>query len=56
VTLRRSDEMGDAITARGGAGQISAALSRPKLADWLALSIAIIVCAIALAAQLTLGH
>ena len=30
VTLRRADEMGDAITARGGTGQISAAPSRPK--------------------------
>lgn len=55
VTLRRADEMGDAITARGGAGQISAAPSRPKLADWLALSIALGVCAAALAAELALG-
>ncbi|MGH3558196.1 MAG: CbiQ family ECF transporter T component, partial [Mycobacterium sp.] len=38
VTLRRADEMGDAITARGGTGQISAAPLRPKLADWLTLS------------------
>ena len=30
VTLRRADEMGDAITARGGIGQISAVPSRPK--------------------------
>jgi energy-coupling factor transport system ATP-binding protein len=58
VTLRRADEMGDAITARGGTGQISAAPSRPKLADWIALSIVAAVCAIALAAELTLvaGH
>jgi energy-coupling factor transport system ATP-binding protein len=55
VTLRRADEMGDAITARGGAGQISAAPSRPKLADWVALSIASAVCAGALAAELALG-
>ena len=55
VTLRRADEMGDAITARGGTGQISAAPSRPKLADWVALSIASMVCAAALAAQLALG-
>lgn len=55
VTLRRADEMGDAITARGGAGQISAAPSRPKLADWLALSITLVVCAAALAAELALG-
>lgn len=45
VTLRRADEMGDAITARGGIGQISAAPPRPKLADWLALSIIAAVCA-----------
>ena len=32
VALRRADEMGDAITARGGAGQISAAPSGPKRA------------------------
>ena len=55
VTLRRADEMGDAITARGGSGQISAAPSRPKRADWVALSIASAVCAAALAAGLVLG-
>jgi energy-coupling factor transporter ATP-binding protein EcfA2 len=55
VTLRRADEMGDAITARGGTGQISAAPSRPKLADWVALSIVSAVCAAALAAELALG-
>jgi energy-coupling factor transport system permease protein len=53
VALRRADEMGDAITARGGAGQISAAPPRPKLADWIALSIAILVCAVAIALELT---
>jgi energy-coupling factor transport system permease protein len=53
VTLRRADEMGDAITARGGAGQISAAPSRPKRADWIALSIAILVCAVAITLELT---
>jgi energy-coupling factor transport system ATP-binding protein len=55
VTLRRADEMGDAITARGGAGQISAAPSRPKLADWIALLIVLAVCGTALAAELFLG-
>ncbi|OBI53480.1 hypothetical protein A5707_11450 [Mycobacterium kyorinense] len=55
VTLRRADEMGDAITARGGTGQISAAPSRPKLVDWVALSIAMVVCGAALAAELILG-
>jgi energy-coupling factor transport system permease protein len=55
TTLRRADEMGDAITARGGTGQISAAESRPKLADWVALSIVSAVCVAALAAELALG-
>jgi energy-coupling factor transport system permease protein len=41
VTLRRADEMGDAITARGGTGQLSANPVRPKLADWVTLAITI---------------
>jgi energy-coupling factor transport system permease protein len=53
VALRRADEMGDAITARGGAGQISAAPSRPKRADWVALAIVVLVCGTALALELT---
>jgi energy-coupling factor transport system permease protein len=53
VALRRADEMGDAITARGGAGQISAAPSGPKRADWVALSIVIVMCAVALTLELT---
>lgn len=40
MTLRRADEMGDAIAARGGTGQFAAAPARPKLADWLTLVIA----------------
>ena len=55
VTLRRADEMGDAITARGGTGQISAVPSRPKLADWLALSITLAVCVAAIAVEVPLG-
>lgn len=55
VTLRRADEMGDAITARGGTGQISAAPSRPRPADWLTLSVVSALCAAALAAELALG-
>ncbi|BDB41740.1 MULTISPECIES: CbiQ family ECF transporter T component [Mycobacterium] len=39
VTLRRADEMGDAITARGGTGQLSANPQRPKVADWVTLAI-----------------
>ena len=56
VTLRRADEMGDAITARGGTGQISAAPARPKLADWLALSITAAVCVVAIALEVPLGR
>ena len=48
VSLRRADEMGDAITARGGSGQIAAAPSRPRRADWIALAISAAVCALAL--------
>jgi energy-coupling factor transport system permease protein len=54
VALRRADEMGDAITARGGAGQISAAPSRPKGRDWVALSVVTLVCGVALAIELTI--
>jgi energy-coupling factor transport system permease protein len=56
VTLRRADEMGDAITARGGTGQISAAPSRPKLTDWLALSITAAVCIVAIALEVPFGR
>jgi len=56
VTLRRADEMGDAITARGGTGQISAAPARPKLADWLALSLTAAVCIAAIALEVPLGR
>ena len=54
VALRRADEMGDAVTARGGAGQISAAPSGPKRRDWVALSIVAAVCGVAVALELTL--
>lgn len=53
VTLRRADEMGDAITARGGTGQISAAPSRPRRGDWIALAIVAAVCALAVVLELT---
>ncbi|CAM4299676.1 Energy-coupling factor transporter transmembrane protein EcfT [Mycobacterium basiliense] len=43
VTLRRADEMGDAITARGGTGQLSAHPTRPKLGDWVTLAITAVV-------------
>lgn len=54
VALRRADEMGDAITARGGAGQISAFPSRPKMIDLWAFVIVILVCGTALALELTI--
>jgi energy-coupling factor transport system permease protein len=53
VALRRADEMGDAITARGGAGQISATPSRPRRADWIALTIVLVLCGTALGLELT---
>jgi energy-coupling factor transport system permease protein len=56
VTLRRADEMGDAIMARGGTGQISASPSRPKLADWLTLSLTSAVCIAAIALEVPLGR
>ena len=48
VALRRADEMGDAITARGGAGQISALPSRPKWRDAVALAVVAAMCAVSL--------
>ena len=63
VTLRRADEMGDAITARGGTGQLSANPARPKLADWVTLAITIAASGTAMtletilhAADLRVGH
>jgi energy-coupling factor transport system permease protein len=44
VALRRADEMGDAITARGGAGQISALPSRPTWIDGIAGAVVVAVC------------
>lgn len=48
VALRRADEMGDAITARGGTGQISAAPSRPRRNDWVVLGIVAAVSVLAI--------
>lgn len=52
VTLRRADEMGDAITARGGAGQISALPSRPTWIDGVALAIVLVLCAVSVWVEL----
>ena len=54
VTLRRADEMGDAITARGGTGQLSAKPARAKLADWVTLAIAIATAAAAVVLEIFL--
>jgi energy-coupling factor transport system permease protein len=54
VALRRADEMGDAITARGGTGQISAAPSRPNWPDFVALFLVSAISAAALASELFL--
>ncbi|WP_299561016.1 energy-coupling factor transporter transmembrane protein EcfT [uncultured Mycolicibacterium sp.] len=52
AALRRADEMGDAITARGGAGQLSAAPSRPHRRDAVAFAVVVLVCGGALALEL----
>jgi energy-coupling factor transport system permease protein len=54
VALRRADEMGDAITARGGTGQISAAPSRPKWADVAVILIVLAVSAAVIASEVLL--
>lgn len=55
VALRRADEMGDAIAARGGTGQISAAPSRPGWADAWALLIVTLVSVAAIASEVLVG-
>ena len=52
VALRRADEMGDAITARGGTGQFSAASSRPRRNDWVVLTVVAAVCVLAVALEI----
>lgn len=55
VALRRADEMGDAIAARGGTGQISAAPSRPGCVDAWALLIVTLVSVAAIASEVLVG-
>lgn len=45
IAIRRASEMGEAITARGGAGQITAHPSRPHLCDGIAIAVVILCCA-----------
>ncbi|GAC69305.1 energy-coupling factor transporter transmembrane component T family protein [Gordonia soli] len=47
--LRRSAEMAEAITARGGTGRLAAYPSGPGRRDWVALTIIAVTCAIAIA-------
>jgi energy-coupling factor transport system permease protein len=52
VALRRADEMADAITSRGGGGQLSALPSRPRWADAVALAIVLAMCGLSLYVEL----
>ena len=52
VALRRADEMGDAITARGGAGQCSAVATRLTRRDWLVLGLCAATCLSAMLSEL----
>jgi energy-coupling factor transport system permease protein len=52
VALRRADEMGDAITARGGAGQFSAASTRLTGRDWVVLGLCAATCLAAVLSEL----
>lgn len=55
VALRRADEVGDAITARGGTGQISAAPSRPGAVDWVTLAICVAVAVLSIWLEMRVG-
>ncbi|WP_280263720.1 energy-coupling factor transporter transmembrane protein EcfT [Nocardia wallacei] len=44
VATRRAGELGEAITARGGTGQLTARPSAPGLRDAIALTIVVVVC------------
>ena len=54
VALRRADEMGDAITARGALARSRRLPSRPKPREWVALSVVTLVCGAALISELVL--
>ncbi|MET8800214.1 CbiQ family ECF transporter T component [Nocardia sp. NPDC004568] len=52
VSTRRAGELGEAITARGGTGQLTARPAAPGRNDALALAVVVVVCAGALTAEL----
>jgi energy-coupling factor transport system permease protein len=54
VALRRADEMGDAITARVGAGQYSAVATRLTWRDRLVLGLCAATCLSAMLSELLL--
>jgi energy-coupling factor transport system permease protein len=54
VSLRRADEMGDAITARGGSGQISALPSRPTSADAVAMVVVLALCVLSVYGEVSI--
>lgn len=54
VAIRRSDEMSEAISARGGTGLIAAYPKRPHLADVIALVVVTFTCVGAVAATVVL--
>ncbi|RDI61390.1 energy-coupling factor transporter transmembrane component T family protein [Nocardia pseudobrasiliensis] len=52
VSTRRAGELGEAITARGGTGQLTARPSAPGRRDALALALVFTVCAVSVAITL----
>ncbi|MCH5642879.1 MULTISPECIES: energy-coupling factor transporter transmembrane protein EcfT [unclassified Gordonia (in: high G+C Gram-positive bacteria)] len=52
--LRRSAEMAEAITARGGTGRLTAYPSGPKRADFVALAVVAVACGVAIVATILL--
>ncbi|MEU4313267.1 energy-coupling factor transporter transmembrane protein EcfT [Nocardia sp. NPDC024068] len=54
VSTRRAGELGEAITARGGTGQLTARPGAPGRTDAIALAVVIAVCAGALTLELLL--
>lgn len=54
VSTRRAGELGEAITARGGTGQLTARPATPGPGDAFALAVVIVVCAAALLVEILL--
>lgn len=54
VSTRRAGELGEAITARGGTGQLTARPASPGRNDAFALAVVVIVCAAALLVEILL--